>query len=1258
MATRKKDFPCIKCSNHVKKNDKAVQCSLCELWIHKACEDMDDDTFDVLVRQVSQNGETFWACRSCRRYAAKFDKSVKELDRKVQGILSRLDKHDEEFATMKSAITKLEDGNASTAANIDPAVIQSNASSVVFCEMGERDKRKVNVIVHGLPEPARDIIDGKLRMDKDIETLQDLVSQIDVEMTMTDAVQFARRLGECSDDASHPRPLLVGFRDVGCKNQVLDNSRKLAVKEDHWKDVNIVQDLTKLQRNEEKKMREQALELNSKLSSEDSKNWIHKVVGKRGERRVMKLHKKPEVAEAPTVAPRRTTKSHGEVNVLGNDSASYKVLYGNVRSVVNKIDELKCMVTDLKPDIICIAESWTNKSHSDAYLKIQGFNIVCRHERKDTTAGIGGGLLIYVKDGIGAAESFLPIFSDFNQCCSVKLPTAKNKFIELVLVYRPHRLYNSNTDLETNNQHLCDIIANVPKPSILIGDFNCSDISWELCHSEATSRPLLESVLDNFFNQHVDFPTHISGTTPDIVLSSDSNLINGVEDVGKLGSSDHSMLMVDIVGKLPSNESLEEVPDWRNANMTDLVNDLADVDWNAELGNLGTEASWTKFKLTLDAIQAKHVPLKKRRMKNKPIWMNKNVMRVIRKKRRLWKVYTQTRDYSEYVAYKQVEKCVQKTVRRAKRNFERKLAKDIKKRPKDFYSYIRSNIANRVSIGPLKDGKELIGDTEKMAELLNTHFSSVFTKEDIDSLPTPNMIYTGSAPLSTVDFPPSLVQDKLNQLDVTSAPGPDKMYPKLLKAVSESIALPLSLIYARSLNEGIVPTDWKLANVTPIFKKGSKGDAGNYRPVSLTAVVCKVMESILKDSVMQHLINNSILNDTQHGFMQGRSCLTNLLEYLEVLTKLVDEGHSVDVVYLDFSKAFDTVPHARLVEKLKSAGISGNILNWISDWLNGRSQRVVLNGKSSGWTSVLSGVPQGSVFGPVLFLIYINDIDNAVDTVFSVLFKFADDTKILRVVNNDDDRAKLQLDIDNLFNWSLEWQMMFNVKKCKVIHFGRKNFRSNYTIGGYAPAGSVLENVTEEKDLGVFIHKSLKPSYHCAKVAIKANQVLGQMARTFTYRDKYSWVRLYKRYVRPHLEYAIQSWCPWTQADKDLLESVQIRAVRMISGLEGSYQDRLKAIGLLSLESRRLRGDMIQVWKFMNNKQSVDRKKLFTTLEESCIRQSRQTGSPLALTKPHFNSDVRKNFFTIRVVDQWNTLPASLRLAKTIDEFKAGYDSL
>ena len=657
---------------------------------------------------------------------------------------------------------------------------------------------------------------------------------------------------------------------------------------------------------------------------------------------------------------------------------------------------------------------------------------------------------------------------------------------------------------------------------------------------------------------------------------------------------------------------------------------------------------WNILKYEIESIIDKFVPFQKQGKRCRKKHLSKEAIRKIMLKQTMWRVYRRTRKDEDYAKYKEALNAATTEIRQSKRSYEQKLACNIKNDSKSFYAYVRSKQNVQDKVGPLEDSAgNIISQGFLMAEDLNGYFSSVFTKEDISSLPVADAKFQGAKSdyLGPLVVTPELVAKKIKAMKDNKSPGVDGIPPKLLMETVEQISIPLARVFNLSLKEGVVPFEWKEANIIPLFKKGSRNKSENYRPVSLTSVICKLLERLIKDHMVEFLVKHKLLNSSQHGFLKARSCLTNMLCFLEEITKWIDVGSPVDIIYLDFQKAFDKVPHQRLLLKLKAHGIGDSITDWIEQWLTDRRQRVVVDGEVSNWKSVLSGVPQGSVLGPILFLIYINDLD---DSITSNVLKFADDTKLFRKVNTDGDKQHLQNDLDRLVKWSEKWQMLFNFGKCKCLHTGHRNLNVNYKMGD-----TVLGTTVKEKDLGVTISADMKVSEQCGIAASKGNQILGLIRRNITYKGKKLIIPLYKAIVRPHLEYCIQAWRPYRKKDIDTLERIQRRATKMIPELRDlSYEERLKECGLTTLETRRLRGDQIEVFKILNGYENIDRNMFF-----SLKKDSRTRGHEVKLVKDQCRLDIRKHSFSQRTINEWNKLSTDCVTASSVNMFKNKVDT-
>jgi len=411
--------------------------------------------------------------------------------------------------------------------------------------------------------------------------------------------------------------------------------------------------------------------------------------------------------------------------------------------------------------------------------------------------------------------------------------------------------------------------------------------------------------------------------------------------------------------------------------------------------------------------------------------------------------------------------------------------------------------------------------------------------------------------------------------------GPDGYPAKLLTALAPVIAEPLSLMYSSFQSVGKMPSAWKSAIVTPVFKKGSSSDPANYRPISQTSVFCKLMERAVTEDITIYLLKNNLISSQQHGFLSKRSTLTNLLETMDDWTISINNKLLQTAIYIDFSKAFDTVSHSKLLIKLNSYGIRGDLLSLIGDFLADRSQCTRVGSRLSSSTTLTSGIVQGSCLGPLLFVIYINDVTRIFGENITAKL-YADDLKLYSVVESQLNADQLQQCLNNLHDWAKTWQLTISIKKCQTINIGGRGSLRRALAAQYHIGNDNLPCVASVADLGVTVDCSLKFSAHINKIARKASTRCYLLKKCFLSKDTDTLLRAFKTYVRPLLEYNSPVWSPHLLKDIDLLENVQRRFTKRLRGMHNlSYNERLLKLNIERLEARRLRTDAITTYKII-----------------------------------------------------------------------------
>ena len=902
---------------------------------------------------------------------------------------------------------------------------------------------------------------------------------------------------------------------------------------------------------------------------------------------------------------------------------------------MNKTDELKQWIVDKEPILVALTETWLHKDILDSEFVPDGY--ICLRSDRDASKK-GGGVCLIIRNDLPVTQlrCFAAPDGQYESLwCKIKLTSRGYDVVGVV--YR-----SPGSDGVHFFQDLDEICKT--KHCLILGDFNAPKIDWaDGSYNQGAdhfSKQLLNKSLELNLYQHVAQPTNIADTQSsllDLAFSSFESDVQNFKTHSPLGKSDHMMITFTWNRDVPTCITNAKRNVWR-IDFSKLRTAAAVEPWNIA-GNANTDSMWGHFKSTIERLVHTYAPVSRQRAHHKgPPWFDPEMRNALRKRNRAWKHYRATGEGYDF--YKQTRNRCSLMKRRKRQTFEEKLSLESKTSPKRLFAYIRRRLNAPTVIPALRFGNRTAETAFEKANALAEHYASVYeSSRPIDSC---NLDPQGES--TTYAIQPHEVLVEVLKLNVTKSPGPDNLHPLVLKNLAEFVAEPLCKIFNMSLQEGKIPRDWKQAIISPRFKGGNRNLPGNYRPISLTCIACKILERLICCKLQEHLKSARVLTPLQHGFIKGRSCITNLLFARESWAESVAKGNQVDAIFIDFSKAFDKVPHDKLLRKLNQMNIPTPLVRWIEDFLKDRTFTVRVENDSSTKYSMTSGVPQGSVLGPLLFLLFINDLP---DVLKSPCLLYADDLKIWRPISSTEDVATLQEDLNQVVAWSNTWKLPINFEKSTYLCIGRTTIPNVYSMNGR----NVLLSETVN-DLGVLVNKDLKTRQHSEKACRSARRILGAIGRSFRHITETSFQLLYSAHVRPRLEYGGSAVYPVTCKEMSQLESVQRAATKLVQGLkEVSYEDRLEALNLFPQIYRRIRGDLIVVRRILRGELG-DELKAFFPLKENVRR-----GHTLTVNKQRSEGLPAIYRLSRRIINVWNSLPADVAEENNESTFKTKLDS-
>ena len=930
---------------------------------------------------------------------------------------------------------------------------------------------------------------------------------------------------------------------------------------------------------------------------------------------------------------------HTSANLKGN---GLKLGHLNIRSLRNKVDHIQFLLHEYPLDVFAVSESWLDSSISDAEMSIHNYNL----ERKDRNI-TGGGVACYIRSNMRhLRRSDLECEELEVMWLEIKITNSKPWFIGIM--YRPP---NSKLDffqkLEDNLERVLDISRNVT----LIGDFNCN---------VSSKNPLSDKIkslcVDLQLQQLIDAPTRVtnnSSTCIDLILlpQEKTDFQSGVISIG---ISDHSLIYVNLKERIRGNKAhFSYFRSFKNFDKLKFQSDGSEMSWECNTDNNNVEHLWDDFKTKFLKLCNAHAPKVSVRKKRKcSPWITSEYIELSRDRDYLKRKFDQT---GELLYWKKYQKS-----RNTLNNLNKKLKKqyffnqfqahsgDSKMTWKILNEFAPCTKSSQIELNI--DGKHF-SDPLEVAEAFNEHFTTPVINTDgpVNSPSTPSMLSNSKFAFSTITK--EVVADELSNLATDKAPGIDDIHPRLLKEGASFIAAPLTHMFNVSLQTARNPSDWKKSRVTPIFKSGDKTDPGNYRPISITSSVMKILEKLLDKQVRQYLKDNNILSKCQSGFRPLHSTNTAVIDLNDYLLKNIDEGFLTGAIYLVLKRAFDTVRHLLLIRKLSRYGFGAKEIAWFTDYFTGREQCVCINNECSDFKPVSIGVPQGSLLGPLLFTLFIDDICNINFDSSTKVCLYADDTavfvrgRIAPIISQT-----LQAEFDKICVWLQKNCLALNINKTKSMLIGSKGRLKNSKLE-VNHNDVPIQQVESFKYLGVTIDQNLKWDNHVALIRSKIARSIGRIQRIKYFLPKRILTLLYFSFVLPHFDYCNVIWGRTSQSNLLKLQRLQNRYARIVLDADflTPHKEMLHALGWQSVTQRIQYNTSLIMYKVINNLAPVYLQQLVQEREVSFVTRY-AIACPLLIRKPR--TDYFKRSFHYQGSNVWNKLPDCVRSLPSLPLYK------